>query len=224
MKMSHRVAWAFVSILVVAIAAPNLLPAGEGAAGGWTALFNGKDLKGWKFHLGKEGAGNDGTFTVKDGILICSGTPAGYMYTEKSYGNYTLQCEFAFKRPEGLKDDSEFRGNSGCLIHVGEKNALGVWPRSIEVQGAYRQLGIILPIPRDLKCRHAFDKEALAKVIKPVGEFNRLEIEVKGGNMVISVNGAVVSTVSDCELTHGPIGLQSEGAETHWKTIRIREN
>ena len=148
MKMSHRVAWAFVSILAVAIAAPNLLPAGEGAAGGWTALFNGKDLKGWKFHLGKEGAGNDGTFTVKDGILICSGTPAGYMYTEKSYGNYTLQCEFAFKRPEGLKDDSEFRGNSGCLIHVGQKNALGVWPRSIEVQGAYRQLGIILPIPR----------------------------------------------------------------------------
>ena len=42
--------------------------------------------------------------------------------------------------------------------------------------------------------------------------------------MVISVNGAVVSTVSDCELTQGPIGVQSEGAETHWKTIRIREH
>lgn len=146
MKMSQRVAWAFVSILAVAIAAPNLLPAGEGAADGWTALVNGTDLQGWKFHFGKQGAGNDGTFTVKDGILICSGTPAGYMYTEKSYGNYTLQCAFAFKRPAGLQDDAEFRGNSGCLIHVGQKNALGVWPRSIEVQGAYRQLGIILPI------------------------------------------------------------------------------
>lgn len=42
--------------------------------------------------------------------------------------------------------------------------------------------------------------------------------------MVISINGAVVSTVSDCELTTGPIGFQSEGAETHWKNIRIREN
>ena len=30
--------------------------------------------------------------------------------------------------------------------------------------------------------------------------------------MVISVNGGVVSTVSDCELTQGPIGVQSEGA------------
>ena len=57
MKMSQRVAWAFVSILAVAIAAPNLLPAGEGAADGWTALVNGTDLQGWKFHFGKQGAG-----------------------------------------------------------------------------------------------------------------------------------------------------------------------
>jgi hypothetical protein len=41
--------------------------------------------------------------------------------------------------------------------------------------------------------------------------------------MTISINGAVVSTVRDCELTAGPIGIQSEGAETHWKNIRIRE-
>jgi hypothetical protein len=186
-------------------------------------LFNGKDLEGWQFQFGKAGVENEGTFTVADGILICSGKPAGYMVTKKSYGNYTLQAEFAFKRPETLQDDAEFRGNSGCLIHVGEKNALGVWPRSIEVQGANRQLGLILPIPRDLKCTHKFDSQALARVIRPVGQFNKIEIEVRGGDMTISVNGAVVSTVRDCELTAGPIGIQSEGAETHWKTIRIRE-
>ena len=33
---------------------------------GWTTLFNGKDLDGWKFHLGNDDA-NNGTFTVKDG-------------------------------------------------------------------------------------------------------------------------------------------------------------
>ncbi len=134
-----------------------------------------------------------------------------------------LQFEFAFKRLEELKDDAEFRGNSGCLIHIGEKNALGVWPRSIEVQGANRSMGVILPIPRNLKCTHTFDKEALAKVLRPVGQFNKMEIEVRGGDMVISINGAIVSKVGDCELTAGPIGFQSEGAETHWKNIRIRE-
>lgn len=223
MKTYHRVAWVLVSILAVTLTKPSLLHAQEDSEKGWTTLFGGKDLDGWKFHLSKNGAKNDDTFTVKDGVLICSGKPSGYMYTEKSYGSYTLQFEFAFKKPEGLKNDSEFRGNSGCLIHVGKKNALGIWPRSIEVQGFHRQMGLILPIPRDLKCTRTFKKEALAKVLKPVGEFNKIEIEVQGGDMVISVNGTVVSTVGDCELTEGPIGFQSEGAETHWRNIRIRK-
>lgn len=225
MRKSIRIASGLVLILIptVMLGGSNLLPAQENAEEGWTALFNGKDLDGWKFHLGREGADNNGTYTIEDGVLICSGRPSGYMYTEQSYGNYTLRVEFAFKRPDALADDSKFRGNSGCLIHIGEENALGVWPRSIEVQGAHRSMGIILPIPRNLKCTHTFDREAFAKVIKPVGQFNVMEIDVKGGDMVISLNGTIVSTVGNCELTEGPIGLQSEGAETHWKTIQIRE-
>jgi len=223
MKTTLRAACLLAPILALALVAPHLLFAQEDTEKGWTMLFDGKDLAGWEFYFGKAGTENAGTFTVQEGILICSGKPAGYMVTKKSYGNYTLQVEFAFKRPETLKDDAEFRGNSGCLIHVGEKNALGVWPRSVEVQGANRQMGLILPIPRDLKCTRTFDSQALARVLRPVGEFNKIEIEVQGGDMTISINGAVVSTVSDCELTAGPIGIQSEGAETHWKNIRIRE-
>jgi hypothetical protein len=223
MNRCNRIASGLVLILTATLTGTRALPAEENTEKGWTVLFNGKDFDGWKFHLGTEGADNNGTFTVKEGILVCSGTPSGYMCTEKSYRNYTLQFEFAFKRPVGLADDSEFRGNSGCLIHVGEPNALGVWPRSIEVQGMNRQLGLILPIPRSLKCTRTFDKEASEKARKPIGEFNKVEIDVKGSDMIIKLNGTVVSTVSDCELTEGPIGLQSEGAETHWKNIRIRE-
>jgi hypothetical protein len=223
MKTSYRVAFALTVMLTAALVKPNPLPAEKSGEKGWTTLFNGKNLDGWKFHLGKEGAANDGTFTVKDGILICSGKPSGYMYTAKSYSNFTLQFEFAFEKPEGLKNDSEFRGNSGCLIHVGEKNALGVWPRSIEVQGANQQLGLILPIPRSLKCTRTFDTKACAKARKPVGEFNQVEIDVKGGDMTIKLNGTVVSTVGECELTAGAIGFQSEGAETRWRNIRIRQ-
>jgi len=223
MKKPIRVASGLVLFLAVMLTGPKPLSAQENTEEGWTALLNGKDFDGWKFHLGKEGADNNGTFTIKEGILICSGRPSGYMYTEKSYCNYTLRFEFAFKRPDVLADDSAFRGNSGCLIHVGEKNALGVWPRSIEVQGAHRSMGLILPIPRSVKCKRTLDREALAKVLKPVGQFNAMEIDVKGGDMVISLNGTVVSTVGDCELTEGPIGFQSEGAETHWKNIQIRE-
>ena len=223
MKTSHQIVSVLVLTLSVVLAGPRSLTAQEDVEKGWSTLFNGENLDGWNFHLGKEGADNNGTFTVKDGVLICSGKPSGYMYTVRSFRNYTLQFELAFKKPEGLTDDSTFRGNSGCLIHVGEKNALGVWPRSVEVQGKNQQLGLILPIPRSLKCTRTFDKEASEKARKPIGEFNKIEIDVKGGDMVIKLNGIVVSTVGACELTDGPIGLQSEGVETHWKNIRIRE-
>lgn len=223
MREIHRTVGALTLIAAALLATPGLFHAGEDGEGGWTTLFNGKDLDGWRFYFDKDKTANDGTFTVRDGVLICSGRPFGYMYTAKSYREFTLQLEFAFKRPEGLKSDSDFGGNSGCLIHIGEKNALGVWPRCIEVQGMNRQMGLILPIPRNLKCKRTFDKDTMAKAIKPIGQFNKVEIKVQGGNMVISINGALVSTVSECELTEGPIGLQSEGVETHWKSIRIRE-
>jgi hypothetical protein len=223
MQRRHQVVCGLVLAMSALLAGPSLVTADESEEQGWTPLFNGKDFDGWRFHLGNDGADNQRTFTIEDGVLVCSGRPAGYMFTKKSYSDYTLRLEFAFTRPDGLADDAEFRGNSGCLIHVGESNALGVWPRSIEVQGMHRQLGLILPIPRDLKCETTHDAEARAKVLKPVGQFNALEIDVRGGDMVISLNGAVVSTVSHCELTEGPIGLQSEGAETRWRNIRIRE-
>jgi len=223
MRTPRQLAPALLTMLAATLAAPALLSAQEDAQDGWTTLFGGENLDGWKFHLGREGAENEDTFTVKDGILVCSGRPAGYMLTEKSYSNYTLQFDLAFKRPEGLEDDAKFGGNSGCLVHVGEKNALGVWPRSIEVQGMNRQLGLILPIPRNVKCQRTFDAEASAEARKPLGEFNLVEVRVNGGDMDIKLNGTLVSTVRDGELTEGPIGFQSEGAETHWRNIRIRE-
>ena len=155
--------------------------------------------------------------------MVCNGSPSGYMYTEKSYNKFTLQLEWAFDRPDTLTDDSKFRGNSGVLIHIGEKNALGVWPRSIEVQGKHTQAGLILPIPRNVQCKRTFYQGALEKNLKPVGEWNKMKIKVNGGEMVISLNGAVISTVSECELTEGPIGFQSEGAGTRWRNIRILE-
>jgi len=223
MNQIKRVAPRSVLTLLTVLIGTGLASAQGNTESEWVSLLHGKNLDDWKFYFGKSGTENNGTFKIEDGILICSGKPSGYMYTQKTYRDYTIKFELAFKRPEGLTDESKFRGNSGCLIHIGEKNALGVWPRSIEVQGMQRQLGLILPIPRDVKCRRTLDGDARAKVLKPVGQFNSVEIDVKGGDITISVNGTVVSTVSECELTEGPIGFQSEGAETHWKNIRIRE-
>src|SRR5947208_16680630 len=80
----------------------------------WIALFNGKDLTGWKvqFKDADKDADPAKTFTVKDGALIVSGKPTCYIHTEKSYKDYVLQYDWRF--PEGSSPDS----NSGCLVHI----------------------------------------------------------------------------------------------------------
>jgi hypothetical protein len=50
-----------------------------------------------------------------------------------------------------------------------------------------------------------------------------MTIDVREGDMLIRVNGIQVSTVTDSELTSGPIGLQSEGAPIRWRNILIME-
>jgi hypothetical protein len=193
------------------------------ASQGAVPIFNGQDFQGWRFHLGEEGNDNNGAMTIKDGTVICPGQPRGYLYTDRSYSDYIIAYEWAFDRPDDLEVDSLFRGNSGCLVHMGEKNALGIWPRSIEVQGQHRRAGLILPIPRDVKCETSYDLKAYYGTINPVGQWSTMTIDVRGGDMLIRVNGIQVSTVSKSELTIGPIGLQSEGAPIRWRNIMILE-
>ena len=195
----------------------------EQKAAGWQMLFDGKTLDGWKFHLGEEGSDNRGTFTIENENLYCCGQPKGYIYTEKSYSNYILSYEWAFERPEDLQADSLFNGNSGCLLHIGKENALNLWPVTLEVQGMNKNAGKILPIPRSMNCECTYNKESRDKAIKQVGEWNKMEIDVNGAQILVKLNGLVVSEVKDSELTHGPIGFQSEGAPIRWKNIKIRE-
>ena len=48
-----------------------------------TALFNGKDLSGWTYHLADPKVKMADVWSVKDGILSCTGTPVGYLITKK---------------------------------------------------------------------------------------------------------------------------------------------
>jgi hypothetical protein len=71
------------------------------------------------------------------------------------------------------------------------------------------------------KGKYTFDAQTLKVARKPVGEWNTTEVICKNGEITSKVNGAQVSTGSG-ELTEGPFGFQSEGAEIHFKNIRIK--
>lgn len=87
---------------------------------GFTPLFNGKDLTGWKTKGSKDKPGDsldgkttafDGRFVVKDGEIVIDPKVKGdrYIETAKEYaGDVTVK--FQFKPGEGCNNDLLFRG------------------------------------------------------------------------------------------------------------------
>jgi hypothetical protein len=189
---------------------------------GFRPLFNGKDFTGWKFQL--EGNADPAkTWSIKDGVIICTGHPNGFFYTDKSYKNYVLRYDWQYARPKDLKDESEFKGNSGCLVHIRKPEAgiMGIWPNCVEVQGMNLDHGKLLFLPRD-QGKEKYDRAARDKAVKPVGQWNTTEIICQDGAITAKINGTEVSSGKG-ELVEGMIGFQSEGAEIHFKNIKIKE-
>jgi hypothetical protein len=187
--------------------------------GDFKPLFNGRNFEGWMTILqGK--ADPDKTLSIKEGIIICTGHPNGYFYTDKSYKNYVLRYDWMYKRPEGLTDDSKFKGNSGCLVHIQPPHK--VWPKCVEVQGMNLNHGQLLFVS-GAKGKGTYDRAARDKATHPVGEWNTTEILCKDdGTITAKINGTDVSSGKG-DLTEGQIGFQSEGAEIHFRNIKIKE-
>lgn len=211
--MNRTMCVAIFTACATALALINPTPAGDDK--GFTDLFNGKDLTGWKFIPEKAGK----TYTVVEGYIKVSGNPAGYIYTDKSFKSYTLRFDWRFKRPPQLEDESKFGGNSGLLVHI--TGAHKVWPNSLEVQGMNRDHGSLLSIGKTGLKESKFDRKALEKARNKVGEWNTTEVTVKDGAISAKVNGVPVSS-GKFDLKEGPFGFQSEGSELHLKNIKIK--
>lgn len=98
---------------------------------GFTPLFNGKNMEGFKFSSTPKPL-KILTPPRLDGQRCCHHLhwkTSGLFYTEKSYKNYVITYEWRY--PEGSSEKS----NSGCLVHIQEP--LKIWPKCIEPQGRY---------------------------------------------------------------------------------------
>jgi hypothetical protein len=67
-----------------------------------------------------------------------------------------------------------------------------------------------------------YDIEARNKATNKVGEWNTTEILCQDGSIMAKINGTEVSSGKG-ELTEGMIGFQSEGAEVHFRNIKVKE-
>lgn len=207
--MNSRILIAFLVVL-----SPCLALAGEPVA-----LFNGNDLSGWTAVLADENAKAEDVWSVHDGVLHCKGQPVGYIKTEKEYSNYELSLQWRF--PQGSQG-----GNSGVLVHTSEPGAIGIWPKSIEVQLHRGDAGDFWVIGTDLNVENEEARKMGRRHLNltddsenPIGEWNTMVIVCLQDRITVTVNGDLVNEASDCTVTEGAISLQSEGAPIEFREI-----
>ena len=81
-----------IPLSVVALLAfgPTASPEEKPAPRGFTPLFNGKDLTGWKTNKG----GKIEAWGAEDGVIFTKGGGGGWLMTEAEYGDFDLRLEF----------------------------------------------------------------------------------------------------------------------------------
>lgn len=190
-------------------------------------LFNRQDLSDWNAFLSEEGVPMEDVWSVENGILICKGEPMGYLYTQSSYTSFALVVEWRWA--PGTEP-----GNSGVLLRInGDPQPL---PRSLEAQLQHGNAGDIygfhgMKVNGDPSRLRVVENHSLGGRLigvskvqgneKRPGEWNRYEIVLDGSNLTLTVNGKAVNSAYGCEVIPGPIGLQSEGGEIHFRKVQI---
>ena len=183
-----------------------------------TRLFNGKNLDGWTCYLGDSDVPCDQVWSVKDGVLHCTGKPTGYLITRRDdFADYRLSLQWRWPGKPG---------NNGVLVHATTKNELGVWPKSLEVQLQHEHAGDFWVIGTEIDMQNGEQRRDGRRHLnltddseKPLGQWNTMEIVCRGDRVTVRVNGELVNEAHDVSQQQGAIALQSEGAPIEYREI-----
>ena len=190
---------------------------------GFRPLFNGKDLSNWV-----DVTVHEDTFSVRDGVIYCTGKPTGVMRTDRHYENFILELEWRHLRP---------KGNAGLFIWSDAKPVTHPrFTRSIEVQVLdgretpnYTSHGDVFAIhgatmkpdrPHPAGWERCLPSE---RRCKPSPEWNHYRVTCNDGVLKLAVNGKEVSGGSEISPRKGYICLESEGSPAEFRNIRIKE-
>jgi hypothetical protein len=193
-------------------------------------LFNGKDLSGWvNVNTEKD------TWAVKDGMIICSGHPIGVMRTDRQYENFVLHIEWKHIEPGGnsgvfvwsdAKPQEKSRLPNGVEVQMLELDWVnlhkvnGETPPIAYVHGELFGVGGVETTPDNPRGTRS---KSIENRCKPRGEWNTYDVVCVDGVIKLSVNGKFVNGISRSTQKKGYLCLESEGAEIHFRNIRIME-
>jgi hypothetical protein len=177
-----------------------------------TDLFNGRDFSGWTFCM-KNNTDPLLTWSVTNGVIHCTGKPSGYIRTKLSYSNYVVTVVWRFIKVAPTAD------NTGVLVQIQPPDK--VWPKCIQNQGkSGRQGDLFVMSGAECKEHLVLGRDANTPVAlrgepneNPVGEWNTNVTVCAGDNVKAIINGKLLNEITECTVSSGFIGIQSEGGD-----------
>lgn len=219
----------FLLATCLALACTTALAAGEE---GFAPLFNGRNLDGWvNVNCAPE------TWSVRAGVIHCTGLPTGALRTPRQYENFILELEWRHLTRAG---------NAGVFIWSSPIAAPAVpFLRAVEVQvldhgyaenfekangkksESFTTHGDVFPIHGSTMKpfgRHRGERSfPSSDHSKGSPEWNHYRVVCTNGVLRLSVNGHEVSGGENCNYRKGYLGLESEGAPVEFRNLRIKE-
>ncbi len=209
---------------------------------GWTSLFDGSSTNGWHTY-GKTTAGKiwkieDGAIHLDAGSKKDMPGEGGDLVTNDEYENYHLKLDWKLAP----------KGNSGIIFNVHEDAAK--FPNTYNTGPEMQVLDNGTPVTPghadgklySHRAGDLYDLLASKEAVKPVGEWNHVELVVKNGNLDFYMNGQhtlstkmwddnwrrmiAISKFKDMAgfgtYNKGRIALQDHGESVWFKNIMIK--
>lgn len=150
-----------------------------------------------------------------------TGTKRAYAHTRDSYRDFTIRFDFRWPNAAKLPEEERQNANTGLLVFITDEHK--IWPKCLEVQGKWTELGHIKSNARDVSVNVQDDEAARQQARKPVGEWNSVEVVAKDGALTSYLNGIKIAESEPTELREGPIAFQAERFDVEFRNVRIRE-
>jgi hypothetical protein len=174
------------------------------------------------------------TWKAEDNVLICTGLPIGVIRSEKEYENFMMHIEWRHM---------EAGGNSGTFVWSKAQPGENRLPDGVEVQmleldwvnqnirngekppiayvhGELFGVGGVEIVPDNPR---GVRSKSIENRCKGKGEWNTYDVVCVDGTIKLSVNGKFVNGISKASQKKGYICLEAEGAEIHFRNLKIVE-
>ena len=176
----------------------------------------------------------DTTWQMKKDELICFGHPIGVIRSGKKYSNFLLHIEWKHMEAGGNSgtfvwsdaDPGDNRLPNGVEVQMLELDWVnqhikdGVTPPIAYVHGELFGVGGVETVPDNPRGNRS---KSIENRCKGKGEWNTYDVVCVDGTIKLSVNGKFVNGISRSTQKSGYICLESEGAEIHFRNIKIIE-